>query len=88
MPFTAPLPNFDDPPVIEVALSVQFQPLESFRVSQYVLVWQAFRDQGLTRVEEHGLLAPTFEDFDTKRTPRVQLRCMRTMMPLRCPGSG
>ena len=41
-----PLPEFDNPPVIEVALSVQFETLANLRTPQIGVLWQEFRDRG------------------------------------------
>jgi hypothetical protein len=40
-----PLPEFDNPPVVEVALSVQFEALATLRTPQIGLLWQEFRDR-------------------------------------------
>jgi uncharacterized protein (TIGR04255 family) len=70
-----PFPDFENPPVIEVALSVQFKALDSLRSPHYGLLWaKAFRDEGFSRIEEHGTLVPTFEDFESKRAPRVGIQ--------------
>jgi uncharacterized protein (TIGR04255 family) len=64
-------PDFSDPPVIEVALSLQFMPLEAFRIPHYGLLREAFRAEGLSRFEEHGVLPQNFETFDSNRIPRI-----------------
>lgn len=50
-------PNFRRPPVAEVALSVQFDPLPGLRVVDLGDVWHEFADE-YPLVEEHPPLAP------------------------------
>lgn len=55
---TAPaLANFLNPPVAEVALAVQFEPLEGLRAVDLGRVWEAFRDE-YPDVEEHPAKPP------------------------------
>ena len=39
------LPEYDHPPVVEVALGVQFQPIAKFSAPYVGLLWQVWRDQ-------------------------------------------
>jgi uncharacterized protein (TIGR04255 family) len=68
------LPDFERPPVVEVALSLQFRPLELLRSAHLGLLWSGFRNTGFSRVEDHGELEPVFEDFDAKPSPRIGVR--------------
>jgi len=44
MPNTStPLPEFEDPPVIETVLSVEFAPLEAWKIPQFGLFWNDLR---------------------------------------------
>ena len=54
------LPDFDNPPLIEVALSVQFDPLEQLRTPQIGLLWAEFRDR-FPVTQEHVPLDITCE---------------------------
>jgi len=56
------LPDFERPPVAEVALGVQFEPLTSFRSIHAGALWEVFRHQ-FPNVEEQPQLEPTFERF-------------------------
>lgn len=56
------LPDFSDPPVVEVVLSVQFASLTAFRTIHVGLLWQEFRDQ-FPEASEHPPLPPVFETF-------------------------
>jgi len=76
---TRPLPEFDNPPVTEVALSVQFEKLDSLRVPQLGYIWHAFRDR-FPQMEEQPPLEPAFEQFGlpTGRRPGVRLELLAT----------
>jgi len=56
-----PLPEFKNPPVTEVAISVQFDRLDITN-TQMGLVWQRYR-QRFKRIEEKPELDPEFENF-------------------------
>lgn len=66
------LPEFARPPVVEVALSVQFERLD-VTTAQLALVWQRFRDR-FPRVEEKPELDAVIERFGAmeKRAPAVR----------------
>lgn len=68
------LPEYAQPPVVEVAISLQFKPLESLRSAHFGLFWQLLRVNGFSRIEDHGTLEPTEEEFDVPPPPRVGLR--------------
>jgi uncharacterized protein (TIGR04255 family) len=70
----SPLPDFESPPVVEVAISLQFKPLDLLRSSHFGLLWQAFRTEGFTRTEDHGEIGAKFEDFEGQPMPRVGIR--------------
>src|SRR6266853_3619411 len=71
---TPRLPEFDEPPVVEVAISLQFKTLESLRSPHFGLLWDAFRAYGYSRIEEHAELEPAFEEFEASPTPKVGIR--------------
>ena len=70
------LPDFANPPLAEVALSVQFEPLEQLRTAQIGLLWGEFR-QRFPVTEEHAPLDSVIERFGVSRTsvlePRLQM---------------
>lgn len=68
-----PLPEFDNPPVVEVALSVQFETLANLRTPQIGLLWQQFRDR-FPKTEEHPPLDPVLERFGVPQTAREGFR--------------
>ena len=60
------LPKFKKPPVVEVALSVQFAELPGFGNVHLGLLWNRYRDQ-YPRVEEHLPLADVEEKFEPQQ---------------------
>ncbi len=78
-----PLPAFEDPPVIETLLGVQFAPLELLSVLHFGLFWARIRGR-YPRQEIHPSLDPTFEVFERRGVglqfgvqpiPEPPLRC-------------
>jgi uncharacterized protein (TIGR04255 family) len=68
-----PLPDFGNPPVVEVALSVQFERLSALRAAYFGLLWTKFRDT-FPLVEDHPPLDAAIEMFGTRVTPRPPIR--------------
>jgi len=66
-------PAYERPPVVEVALSLQFEPVELLRSVHFGLLWSRLRQDGFSRVEDHGALEPVFEDFALS-SPRIGIR--------------
>ncbi|MEW8691413.1 MAG: TIGR04255 family protein [Candidatus Thiodiazotropha endolucinida] len=54
------LPTFSTPPLSEVALSVQFEPLQKLVVPEIGLLWQHYGQQ-FSHVEQHPPIDPTIE---------------------------
>jgi len=67
--------EYEDPPVSEVVLCVQFDRLAGLRTPHLGLLWNKFdRDRGLRKVEEHPALPPAFELFGPERpVPRIEI---------------
>ncbi len=59
------LPQFERPPLIEVALSAQFEPLESLSVPQLGLLWQRFCGR-FPQVEHRPPLVAVIERTGTR----------------------
>lgn len=57
------LPEFEEPPVVEVVLSIQFSELRKYRSLHAGLLWGRYRDSGFEEFSEHNPLAPRFETF-------------------------
>jgi len=59
----APLPDFENPPVVEVALGVQFDPIAGLTVPQLGLLWDRCFRKDFPNSEEHAPLESTIERF-------------------------
>ena len=66
------LPDFHEPPVAEVVLSLQFEPISSLTTAHIGLLWQRYRDR-FSVIEEHPPLPPRFERFGPPSPPRVSV---------------
>jgi uncharacterized protein (TIGR04255 family) len=69
---TDPLPAFDNPPVIETLLGVQFVPLQSFSILHFGLYARQISSEYPTH-EIHPALNPALEDFEASPSagPRI-----------------
>ena len=67
------LPDFENPPVIETVLSVQFEPLAAIRTAHLGLLWEKFRE-GFPKTEERPPLDPVVEQFGEIKRARLGLR--------------
>lgn len=56
------LPDFGDPPLVETALSLQFESLQAFSLVHVGMLWNEFRTS-FPRVEEHPPLGGARETF-------------------------
>ncbi len=74
------LPNYKKPPVVEVALSVQFEQLTEMRTHHVGLLWAEYRKR-FPNIEEHPLLEPVFETFLNTSSPRPRLTVRITESP-------
>lgn len=75
----ADLPEYDRPPIVEVALSWQFDRLET-AAPQLALAWTRFRDR-FPRVEERLELEPSFERFDPAARQASSIRFQVGTLP-------
>lgn len=71
------LPDFDDPPLIEVALAVQFEPLTALRPLHLGLIWKRFQGS-FPRTEEHPPRDLTVERFGVPTPPKMEVRIETT----------
>jgi len=71
--------DFKNPPVSEVALSVQFERLEKLRTPYIGLLWKEYENQDLTTVDEKEPLEPVIETFENIR--RKHLHVMFSSKP-------
>src|SRR5439155_3767140 len=68
-----PLPDFDNPPVTEMAMGLQFKPLQQLRSVQMGLLAQKYREKGLGVIEEHPRLAPIQPELPSVSASRSPL---------------
>jgi len=66
------LPSFDAPPVVEMALGVQFASVAGLRGLELYPLWSRWRDQ-YPKVEEQPSLPPSTEVDQSSGIPTVQL---------------
>ncbi|MBK8207454.1 MAG: TIGR04255 family protein [Planctomycetes bacterium] len=67
------LPDFENPPVVETVLGVQFEPLEKWTVAHMGAFWRQLGEDWPT-VREQTALPDQFETFDEMEQMFVQLR--------------
>jgi uncharacterized protein (TIGR04255 family) len=77
------LPDFKNPPVTEVALSVQFEPLPALRTIHLGLLWVEFREH-FPNLEEHPPRAPTIEEFEVIKPKKMEVQFQKEIPVLRC----
>lgn len=78
------LPDFANPPVSEVALSLQFEPLPKLRGPVIGLLWGKFKEK-YPAVDEHPALDPVIERFGSDALPNVgmQFQVLAAPLPVR-----
>src|SRR2546422_5562505 len=64
------IPDFDNPPVVEVVLSIQFEPLEGLHTAHLGLLWGQFRDR-FPRTEDQPPLNRVIEDLEPSVPPEA-----------------
>lgn len=71
--FARPIPEFEDPPVSEVALSVEFSPLQGWRSAHAGLYWGLI-SKGYPNTDSHPPLPSQIEKFDSEFWQRPGVR--------------
>lgn len=76
------LPEFAKPPVVEVAMGVQFRTLEAFKSPHSGLLWLVYKDD-FPKIEELHPLEPSIEPFgeDRKKPLRLALKIEEPSVP-------
>ena len=77
------LPEFENPPLIEVALSVQFDLLPTFQAPQIGLLWADYRDR-FPRTEQHPRLEAVTEKFELPSRPKYRIELSSAPPVPRC----
>lgn len=67
------LPDYENPPLVEVVLGVQFEQLQGLGAVHYGYLWDAFRED-FPRWEEKPPLAPAFELPRSGGSPNMSVR--------------
>src|SRR5687768_4818226 len=67
------LPRYTHPPVVEVAISVQFDELTQFELVHFGLLWERLRDR-YPRTEHHPPLPALVELFSARGPQGASLR--------------
>lgn len=62
------LPEFSDPPVVEVVLGMQFQPVRQLRQAHFGLFWQRIQED-YPKTVDHGRLETVVEALDGSGQP-------------------
>lgn len=75
----AELPSFNDPPVVEVAVSVMFKPIENLGNADLGVFWHTMRDSFPVKEDAEPILNQT-EQFgkDVQRVPRLPTIKLKT----------
>jgi uncharacterized protein (TIGR04255 family) len=74
------LPDFTSPPLEEVAMSVQFEPIPAFGARMQAQVWARFRERFPEWVEQQ-VLPPTFELFGIPDRPHHLIQLAAQLFP-------
>lgn len=77
---TRDLPDFTKPPVVEVAISIQFERLANLRAAHLGLLWNEFKHQ-FPRTEEHPPMDQPMENLGGFLPPQMRVQ-IETVMPV------
>ena len=69
----SPTPKFDNPPVRQVAIGIQFAALPNLRGAHFGLFWARLRDR-YPRLGEAPPIAPAYETFGGLRAQQIQFQ--------------
>ncbi len=76
-------PSFENPPVIETVLSVQFEALQAFSTVHFGLFWEKVRNR-FPETKDHPALPPTIErQQDSTLAARIRFEAMDSFTPQR-----
>ena len=77
------LPHFENPPLTEVAISVQFDSLPDLQAPQIGLLWSKFRGR-FPKTEQHSPVDPVIEKFEPPSQPKIQFEISNAPPVPRC----
>ena len=75
------LPDFSEPPVTEVYLSLQFEPIKALKPPYLGLFW-AKLEKDFPVIEERPPIMPVTEDFGQPKPPRISLNVVQPDQPI------
>lgn len=76
------LPEFTNPPVVEVLIDTQFESISDYSPIYANDVWDLFRDS-FPNLEEQRALPPSFETFGSAGQPQISLKITQESIPSR-----
>lgn len=71
--FDGPRPEFNNPPVNEVVLSLQFEPIVGFDTAHIGLLWQKYR-RAYPKTTTKGQINPVIEGFEKPRQQTLSFK--------------
>ncbi len=77
------LPDYKKPPVVEVAISIQFDPLKELNVPRLGALWMEFKDD-FPETQDQPPLPPVFEVYGQIQPPRFEFALGITPPQRRC----
>lgn len=77
-----PRPNFERPPVIEVALSVQFEPIPKLGVAEIGALWSRYRRE-YPETEDKVPISSVIENFGPPKRQTLEVRVVQDAPPMR-----
>ncbi len=77
-----PLPEYDNPPVIEVVFGVQYKELEELKIPHVGIFWEKIGKDEYPECQEMPTLAHVVESYDLTSTPPQQTIETREFPPL------
>jgi uncharacterized protein (TIGR04255 family) len=79
-----PFPDFQHPPVVEVALAVGFEPLPGLSGAKLGVLWQEhYRAKGMSSVEEQPPIKMPVEQFGVMVPPTLRVEMVAALPPSR-----
>ena len=75
------MPEFSEPPVTEVYLSLQFEPIKALKPPYLGLFW-AKLEKDFPVIEERPPIMPVTEDFGQPKPPRISLNVVQPDQPI------
>lgn len=76
------LPEFDNPPVVEVASSIQFKAIEGLDTTRLARLWAVYRER-YPRTEQQPPISHEIETFDLPTPPRMTFKIQPALARLR-----